>query len=160
MDDLSARLQAGFTATMSKATTELNCLVSESVADSIHTLQARVETRCAETDARVAALNTKVDTTTAELRSTVQAQQQVLDHLLRESKESRQRHDEAEKAQARVAQQVQQDVDHRLVEDPSYPRPSNRTIVRLGTQPSTPLASVRTTCKAWLDPLFAEGSWQ
>eukprot|EP00973_Karenia_brevis_P053146 7388029-Karenia_brevis.AAC.1 len=90
----------------------------------------------------------------------MQAQQKVIDHLLKESKEGKQRQDELEQAQAKVSQQVQQDVDHRLVEDPAYSRPPNRTIVKLGTQPSTPIDNVRKTCKEWLDPLFPGGSWQ
>eukprot|EP00973_Karenia_brevis_P007603 1032965-Karenia_brevis.AAC.1 len=160
LSDLSSRLQAGFQTTMAKASTEINCLVSESVTDSIRSLQTQVDARCAATKARVDDLSHKVDATATELRTAMREQQKVIDQLLVESKDHKKRQEDLEHANAKVTQQVMQDVDYRLVEDPSYARPPNRTIVKLGTQPATPIDNIRQTCKAWLDPLFPEGTWQ
>ena len=64
-----------------------------------------------------------------------------------------------EEGQNNMAQKVEQDVDRRLVEDPAYSRPPNRTILRLGTQDDTKIIVIRDVCRAWLDCTVADNLW-
>ena len=64
-----------------------------------------------------------------------------------------------EEGQTTTAQRLEQDVDRRMVDDPSYSRPPSRTILRLGTQEDTKITVVRDVCKTWLESTVAAPLW-
>ena len=166
LSSLSSRLQDGFNATLGRATAELNSLVSTSVSESLQDLQQQVDARCAATEAEVTALKASAaqhEQRTSSLEARASANDAILQQLLQREKQrdkevtdSLQR---VEEGQSAIAQQVEQDVDRRLVDDPSYARPPNRTILRLGTQENTKITAVRDVCKTWLESTVAANLW-
>ena len=150
LSSLSSRLQDGFNATLGKATAELNSLVSTSVGESLHELQQQFNARCAATEAEVAALKANASqheqhTAHIEVRTAAHDSiiQQMLQREQQRDKDAAERLQRLEEGQNNMAQKVEQDVDRRLVEDPAYSRPPNRTILRLGTQDDTKITVIR-----------------
>ena len=86
-------------------------------------------------------------------------QSSAMQQLIQHSKDSAERFPRLEEVQNSIAQKVDHDVDHRWVEDPSYSRPPNRTILRLGTKAHNATDKVRDTCKGWLESTVAANLW-
>ena len=131
-------------------------MVTESVETSLASMQRQMDARCAAVEINVETLDATVAATQRDLAE----QRSLSDRLLRDSEDHRSRQSRLEEGQTHLAQQVTQDVEARLVEDPSYTRPPNRAIAKLGTSTKTSINAIRSTCDEWLSPLFSDQCWE
>ena len=156
LEGLGTRLSQGFTATLARASTELNSMVTESVETSLANMHRQMDARCAAVEVKVETL----DATVAATQRDLAAQKILIERLLKDSEDNKSRQSRLEEGQTHLAQQVTQDVEARLVEDPAYNRPPNRAIAKLGTATKTSITAIRATCDTWLNPLFDSPCWE